>query len=70
MVDAHKPRQNGSSTPNGMQSTSSIVETRFSFICEKGHTYEFGPRNMFNPKLKVTDKTLGKSMDIDDQGGD
>src|SRR4051794_29485766 len=34
---------------------------RFSFICEKGHTYEFTPRNLFNRKLKVTDKNTGQS---------
>ena len=43
----------------------STYSTRFSFNCEKGHTYEFSPRNFVTSKMKVTDKTLGTSMDID-----
>jgi hypothetical protein len=41
---------------------------RFSFVCEKGHTYEFSRRHLFTKKLKVTDKNTGRSMEIEDQG--
>ena len=40
----------------------------FKFICEKGHTYEFSRRGMWNTRLMVTDENTGQKMDIDTDG--
>jgi hypothetical protein len=49
---------------NSYMSTYSENGGRFTFRCDKGHTYEFCRRNLFSMALKVTDKNTGQEMDL------